>query len=245
MLRRWIRGASARIGIPLPFPGVICVHGRQAVSLDGEGRADIRFTKWLVFLEQPAPGDLHDVYSLGTGGPTSALIYTSPDAREISREETNRGRQMVCWFPREPVVLNALYEHQYGWQPSTTFTDSAVCIEYDCSIKTGVFTIELDAPTKFDTAVLFERPRWPLRLTERHIIRTALRRLHDADAASSVSVEGSRVVSELRGPRTGKRYVLVAFRTFGVADCEQWLMRTSRLHRWQRAVSGWSEALTG
>ena len=53
MLRRWIRAASARVGIRLPFTGVICVHGMQSVSIDREGRAEINFRRSLVFLEPP------------------------------------------------------------------------------------------------------------------------------------------------------------------------------------------------
>ena len=81
MLRRWIRAASARVGIHLPFTGVICVHGTQSVSLDGEGRADIKFRKLLVFLEEPAAGDLRDVYALSASKAAIAVIYASPDAR--------------------------------------------------------------------------------------------------------------------------------------------------------------------
>src|SRR5258705_8073657 len=126
MLRQWFRAASARIGIRLPFTGVICVHGTQSVSIDREGRAEIKFRKLLVFLEPPSPGDLHDVYALGTGRPTTATIFLSPDAVELSREERDPGRQTISWLPRDPIVLNALYEHQHGWRPSATFDDPAV-----------------------------------------------------------------------------------------------------------------------
>ena len=245
MLRRWIRAASARVGIRLPFTGVICVQGTQSVTLDSEGRADITFRKLLVFLEQPAAGDLHDVYTLGTSDGASAVIYASLDAREISRTEREPGRHDVCWLPREPIVLNALYEHQHGWRPSAAFADPAVCVEYDCNMKTGIFTIELESSGAFDAAVLFERPRWSLRFDERRMIRTALERLKTPGGEPQITKDGTCVIADVQAPRLGGRYLLVAFRRCGVADCEQWLVRTSLLYRWQRTVAAWAQAITG
>ena len=245
MLRRWIRAASARIGIRLPFTGVICVHGTQSVTLDNEGRADIKFRKLLVFLEPPAPGDLHDVYTLGACDATSAVIYASQDAREISRSERERGRQEVCWLPREPIVLNALYERQHGWRPSAAFADPAVCVEYDCNMKTGIFNIELESSGAFEAAVLFERPRWSVRFDERRMIRTALERLKIPGSEPQMTKDGTCVIGQVQAPRLGGRYLLVAFRRCGIADCEEWLVRTSLLYRWQRTVSEWAQAITG
>src|SRR5438093_2186555 len=241
MFRRWIRTASARIGIRLRFTGVICVHGTQSVSIDGEGHPEINFRKLLVFLESPSAGDLHDVYTLGTSQPTSGTIYVSPDAIDVSREEPEPGRQIISWLPREPIVLNALYEHQYGWRPSARFDDTAMCVEYDCNMRTGILTIELAAARKFDAAVLFERPRWPLRLTERQIVRTALERLKAPEPAPRIVNEGTRVIGEVDAPRVGGRYLLVAFGPCGIADCEEWLLRTSVLHRCQRTISDWAD----
>lgn len=243
MLRRWIRAASACVGIRLPFKGVICVHGTQSVTIDREGRAEIRFKKLLVFVEKPSVGDLRDVYAVGTGRGTSAIIYMSPDSIEISREEPEPGRQEITWMPRDPVILNALYEHQNGWQPSVSFDDPAVCVEYDCNMPTGVFTIEVASATQFDAAVLFKRPRWPLRLTPRQIVRAALQQLKEPGVAPQISHDGACVVGEMQAPRIGGRYLLVAFRQCGVADCEQWLMQTSVLGRCHRTISGWAHAL--
>jgi hypothetical protein len=245
MLRRWIRRASARAGIRLPFKGVICVHGTQSVTIDHEGRAEIKFKKLLVFLEAPAPGDLRDVYALGTGRGASATVYTSPDAVEISREEHEPGRLEISWVPRDPIILNALYEHQNGWRPSVVFDDPAVCVEYDCNMPTGIFTIEIASSTQFDAAVLFKPPRWPLRLTERHVVRAALQQLKAPGPTPQVSQDGAYVIGEVQAPRIGDRYLLVAFRHCGVADCEQWLMQTSLLGRCQRTISGWAHAFGG
>jgi len=242
MLRRWLRHASARVGIPLPFKGAICVQGRQSVILDAQGRAEINFRRLLVFLEQPEAGDLRDAYTLGTSASsTSALIYASPDAVEISREEPSAGRQEIVWLPRERVILNALYEHQNGWRPSGTFDDPAVCVEYDCNMPTGIFTIELASAMRFDVAVLFKRPRWPRRLTGRAIITAALQQLKMTGPMPEISSDGGTVVAELQAPQVG-RYFLVAFRTCGVAECEEWLTRTSMIRRWHRSVAGWTEA---
>jgi hypothetical protein len=146
------------------------------------------------------------------------------------------------WLPRERVILNTLYEHQNGWRPSGTFDDPAVCVEYDCNMPTGIFTIELASATRFDVAVLFKRPRWPRRLTGRAIITTALQQLKMQGSMPEISSDGGTVVAELQAPQVGQRYFLVAFRRCGVADCEEWLLRTSTIRRWHRSVAGWAEA---
>jgi hypothetical protein len=245
MVRRWIRAACARIGIRLPFKGAICVQGTQSVSLDSQGHADIKFRKVLVFLETPEAGDLRDAYPIGNGEAISATIFPSPDAVEVFREERPRGRLEVAWLPREPVILNALYEHQHGWRPSKTFDDPAVCVECDCNMPTGVFTIELAAATHFEAAVLFKHPRWPRRLTGRHIVSAALQQLKLPGPAPQISPDGAMVVGEVHAPRVGDRYLLVAFRRCGVADCEEWLKRSSIVRRWQQTVSNWAQALSG
>jgi hypothetical protein len=228
----------------MPFKGAICVHGTQSVSIDPQGRAEIKFRKLLVFLEQPQGGDLRDVYAVGSGNTTSATIFESPDAVEVFREEPAPGTLEIVWLPGQPVILNALYEHQHGWQPSAIFDDPAVCIEYDCNMPTGIFTIELASATHFDAAVLFKRPRWPRRLTGRHIVSAALQQLKMPGPAPQISPDGAMVVGEVHAPRVGDRYLLVAFRRCGVADCDEWLKRSS-IGRWQQTVSDWAHALSG
>jgi hypothetical protein len=245
MVRRWIRAATARIGIRLPCRGVICVHGTQSVSLDSQGHAEVTFRKVLVFLETPEAGDLRDVYALGSDTATSATILVSQDAVEVFREERAPGMLEIVWLPREPVGLNTLYEHQHGWRPSATFDDPAVCIEYDCNMPTGAFTIELASAVQFEAAVLFKRPRWPRRLTGRHIVSAALQQLKMPGPAPQISPDGTMMVGELHAPRVGDRYLLVAFRRCGVADCEQWLKRSSFVRRCQQTVSDWAQAFSG
>src|SRR5215813_4352958 len=219
MSPRWLRAASARVGIRLPFKGAICVHDTQSVSLDSQGHAEIKFRKVLVFLERPEAGDLRDAYALGSDTASSATIFESPDAVEVLREEPAPGRLEIVWLPGEPIILNALYEHQHGWRPSATFDDPAVCIEYDCNLPTGIFTIELASATQFDAAVLFKRPRWPRRLTGRDIVSEALQQLKMPGPAPEISADGAMVMGEVNAPRVGDRYLLVAFRRCGIADC--------------------------
>ena len=245
MVRRWIRAAATRIGIRLPFKGAVCVHGTQSVSLDSQGHAEITFRKVLVFLEAPEAGDLRDTYAVGKDKATSATIFESPDAVEVLREEPTPGRLEIVWLPGEPVILNALYEHQHGWRPSETFDDPAVCVEYDCNMPTGIFTIELASPAQFEAAVLFKSARWPRRLTGRHIVSAALQQLKMPGPAPQISPDGAMVMGEVHAPRFGDRYLLVAFRRRGVADCEEWLKRSSIARRWQQTVSDWAHAFSG
>jgi len=209
------------------------------VSLDEEWRADIRIRRSLVFLEPPAAGDLLDTYALPTGKPTSAVLYRSPSVIEVAREEREPGRLTVSWLPRDPITLYAIHEHENGWKPAATFDGPAVCAEYECDMRTGMFTIECVAPASFEAAVLFRRPRWPKRFNERQIVRTALQRLKLPVSSPQITDGGMRVASVVHGPRVGERYLLVAFRTCGVADCEAWLRQTSLIGRMQRAAAGW------
>ena len=227
MLRQWLRTASAWIRIPMRFTGVICVNGTQSISFDSTGRAEVATKRSLVFLESPAAGDLRDTYAHGAGRTVS---YTSPDAIELLREEKS-GRLTISWLPRDPVTLFALYEHQNTWSTSTTPNESAVCAEYECDMRTGIFTIELVASSTLEAAVLFRRPRWPWRQGERAVVRAALKRLPGHESSTRLADDGTRVTSELRSPRVGQRYLLVAFGKYGAAACEQWLQQTSLFGR--------------
>ena len=245
MVWRWLRAAMERVGIYLPFAGVICVDGKQTISIDEEWRASITTKRRLVFIEPPSAGDLRDTYGLGFGRPTSSVIYSSPDAVELGREERTPGSVTLYWWPRDPVDLYTLYEHENGWRPTTTFNGSALCVEYRCDMRTGAFTIECVAPTPFETAVVFKRPRWPRQLTARSVIDCALKRLQTTVDAPRILDDGKRIECDIRGSSVGQRYIFVAFRKYGVADCEQWLQDTSMLGRARRTVDGWTQALSG
>lgn len=244
MLRRWLRAAAERIGIHLPFTGVICVNGTQTIAIDAEWRACITTRRMLVFLEPPAVGDLRDTYEMGSGRPTSSVIFSSPDAVEMARAQRPSG-VTVYWWPQNPVALYTLYEHENGWMPAATFNGSALCLEYQCDMRTGAFAIECVAPVPFDAAVVFKRPRWPRELTERTIVGHALKHLKTAPGAPRILEDGRRIACDIRGPRVGERYMFVAFQQCGIADCERWLQETSVAGRARRVVDDWAHALRG
>jgi hypothetical protein len=245
MVWRWLRISLERIGIDLPFPGVICVEGTQTISIDEEWRASITTRQKLVFTKQPSAGDVRDRYELGLGRSISSVIYSSPDSVELGREERAPGILTLYWWPKDPIALYTLYEHESGWKPSATFNAAALCFEYTCDMRTGVFGFECAAPTPFEAAVVFKRPRWPRRLTERAVIARALTRLTGDQSRPRILDDGRRVACDIRGAKVGERYIFVAFRTCGVADCERWLQETSMLGRAQRLLDGWAHALRG
>ena len=101
-LRRWFRTTLERIGIHLPFAGVICVEGTQTISIDEEWRASITTRRRLVFTEPPASGDLCDTYALGLARPIGSVFYSSPDAVELGREERVPGRLIALLVAQRP-----------------------------------------------------------------------------------------------------------------------------------------------
>ena len=247
MLHRWLRAVLARIGIHLPFLGVICVEATQTISIDEESRASISTKRKLVFIAQPSAGDLRDTYGLGFDRAPSSVVYNSTDAVELGREERPRGTLTLYWWPRDPIALYTLYEHESGWRPITTFDGSAVCLEYICDMRTGVFSFECVGPAPFEAAVIFKRPRWPRRMTERAAIEHALKRLtlNAAEPQAQIMESGKGVTGDVGGASVGERYIFVAFRKHGVAECERWLKETSMLGRAQRAINDWAHALRG
>jgi hypothetical protein len=246
MLNRWLRAVLDRIGIHLPFPGVICVEATQTISIDEESRASIVTRRKLVFIERPSAGDLRDTYGLGLDRAVSSAIYSSTDAVELGREE-RAGSLTVYWWPRDPIALYTIYEHESGWRPTTTFDAAVVCLEYTCDMRTGVFSFECLAPASFEAAVIFKRPRWPRRMTERAVIEHALKRLNlnAAEPDAQIMESGNGVTGDIRGARVGERYIFVAFRKHGVAESERWLRETSLIGRAQRVINGWAHALRG
>jgi hypothetical protein len=234
-----------RIGIHLPFAGVICVGGTQTIAIDDQWRPSITTKRTLVFLEVPDAGDLRDTYGLGSAQSVSSVIYSSPDAVELAREQKSSGRVTLYWWPRDPIALYTLYEHENGWAPAVTFDRSALCLEFQCDMRTGAFTIECLAPTQFETAVLFRQPRWPRRPTERTIVSHALKLLKTAPEAPRILEEGRRIACDIRAPKAGERYLFVVFLKCGIADCERWLEETSILGRAKRLFDSWAHAIGG
>ena len=118
MVRQWIRAATARVGIRLPFRGVICVHGTQSVSIDLQGRADIKFRRWLVFLEQPSAGDLRDVYAVVLDGED-----VDPQATDEARKQARQARlerglpydEFVASWRRDAPPEGIEYHGSWEW----------------------------------------------------------------------------------------------------------------------------------
>jgi hypothetical protein len=239
MLYRWLRAILERVGVHLPFAGVICVEATQTISIDEEWRGSISTRRKLVFVEMPTAGDLRDTYGVGLDRSLSPVIYSSSDAVELGREEA-AGPLTLYWWPRDPIALYTLYEHESGWRPATTFDTSALCLEYTCDMRTGAFNFECLGPASFEAAVVFKRPRWPRRLTERTAIEQALKRLNAAAHPAQITDGGKRVTCDIRGAKVGERYILVVFREHGVAQCERWLTQTSMFGRAHRALNDWA-----
>lgn len=240
MLWRWFRIAMQRAGIHLPFTGVICVEGTQTIEIDEEWRARITTRQKLVFLEPPSAGDLRDTFGLDSGDPAHSGVYTSSDAIVLGREDI-RGCAAYYWWPHDSIPLYTLYEHAHGWTATGMVNRSALCVEYRCDMRTGAFTIECLVSAPFEAAVVFKRPRWR-RLTERALIASALKQLQSSAEGARILEDGGRLRCDIRGPGVGERYIFVAFRKCGVADCERWLEDTSMLGRARRLVGRWASA---
>jgi thioredoxin-related protein len=112
-------------------------------------------------------------------------------------------------------------------------------------MRTGVFSFECLAPTSFEAAVVFKRPRWPRRMTERAAIDHALKRLNAAGQPPQITEGGRRVTCDIREAKVGERYILVVFRKHGIAECERWLKQTSMYGRAHRVLNDWTRALRG
>jgi hypothetical protein len=84
-----------------------------------------------------------------------------------------------------------------------------------------------------------------MRMTERSAIVLALKRFGAAGHSPQITEGGRRVTCRISDAKVGERYILVVFRTHGVAECERWLKQTSMYGRAHRALSGWTRAFGG
>jgi hypothetical protein len=241
----WIRAAGKRAGLRLPFTNVICAAGTKSIALDADGRVRIGVARTLVFLEPPEPEALADTYTIGPGERLEALAWESPDALELTRVwQKKAGRVTVRWRPTEPIIPFALYVHRNDWIPAGSADGPALCIDYRCDMRTGVFVVELAGATPFETVVAFKRPRWPRLSSDRQVVRYALDCLNAHANLARLAEDGTRAECEIRNPKVGDQYLLVAFRRFGVVDMEEWLRQTSMMGRLRRHVGEWAAALT-
>jgi hypothetical protein len=240
MIARAVRLLLRRIGIRLPFGGVICAETSKRIAIEGDWRARVTTRQTLVFTEQPCPGDLRDSFAFDPGTPPETLFYDSPDAVEVGRRRRSRNSLQIAWLPKAPVTLYALYAHEDTWLRYDSHRQSAIAAHYRCDMKTGAFGIEFTTPGLFEAGVMFRSPRWrPLR-SERALVKHALAMLNAPGAVVSRfdGPAGARLASwQITGPRRGERFYFVVFHEHGVADWEQRLRKTSIAGRIQKRVA--------
>ena len=91
-------------------------------------------------------------------------------------------------------------------------------------------------PGAFDTAVFFERPRWPLLNTERRLVRYALAQLESGAQRAGIFDNDQRVEWKIVGPRKGARYLCVIFHRNGCVLWQDRLKKTSIAGRLRQMV---------
>jgi hypothetical protein len=230
-----IRRVLKRCGVRLPFSAVICPEHVKSITIDSEWRAQISVRQTLVFLDVPEAGDLCDSCAVVPGTVLQDFLRRSGDSAETARRMVGRDHIVVDWTPRGTVTPYALYDHQYSWSPSGARPEPAFVSEFLCDMKTGTFVLEIVAPGPFETAVVFERPRWPLVNTEHRLMKYALKQL-EAKTAHTATVDQGRVESRILGPRRGTRYICVAFQYNGVAQWQDRLRKASLVGRMRQLV---------
>ena len=208
-MKRWFRRALRRCGIDLPFTGVICPQHVKSIRVHDRGRVEVIDRRSLVFLDLPEAGDLRDVLPVTTRDEQAS--YLSPDAIEVRRVSSAKGTQ-VCWMPRARMVRYALHAHQYGWMSSRQSADAVLYNEFRCTMRTGTVDLEIITPGRFEAGVAFKRPRWRRLVTERSLIKSALRQLDSDGEPPTIADDGARVEWKLLGPRLGDRYLLSGVR---------------------------------
>ena len=230
-----MRRAFKRCGIPLPFSGVICPEHIKSITFDSDWRAQISVKQTLVFLDKPETGDLYDTCAIAPGTAMEDFLRRSPDSAESRRRRRGREHIVVDWVPRSPVTPYALYDHQYTWSPSGSHAQPAFCSEFQCEMKTGTFVLEIVAPGAFETAVVFERPRWPRLTSERKLMKYALKQMETEDSRAT-TVDQGRVEWKILAPRIGTRYICVAFQFNGVALWQDRLRKGSLVGRMRHLI---------
>jgi hypothetical protein len=239
MFARAFRTALRRIGIRVPFHGVICPEIRKTIIIEGDWRARVNTQHTLVFTHEPCAGDLRDNFPIQPGAPTEVMFYDSPDAYEVSREVANAHTLAINWMPKQPITRYALYRHDDTWTHPESHKRSAIAAHFDCRMKVGAFSIEFITPGTFEAGVMFRRPRWRRLRTERALMKYALARMRAEGAATprlDEAAGGRRAVFEIPGPRIGERFMFVLFHAQGVVDWDRRLHESSIRGRLQKLV---------
>jgi hypothetical protein len=230
MASPWLRRLLRRIGVDVPFTGVVCPEDVKSICVEPGVGALVTVRRTLVFLEVPEPGDLMDSIPEAGLDPKNSL-YESPDALEIARV-TRNGTMLIAWKPREAVTPYALYSHQYSWRPSGNYAQPAQYTEVACEMKTGALVLEMITPATFETAVVFKRPRWRRLASERSVMQYALRALDSNEGERpAITDHGRRLEWKLVGPTPGDRYICVVFHAHGVAQWQDRLKAMTLMGR--------------
>ena len=219
--RRNASESGQAVGVNLPFGGVVCAEQVRTIWIETDWRARVRSTRTLVFLEHPGERDLRDIYTAGPGLRFESLAYDSPDAIQVTREKRRDGSVLIYWQPRVHIMPFALYKHQDTWVPPTSHQQAAIFSEYRGEGKTGVVTTEIVTPLTFETAMVFERPRWPMLTSELALVKYAFKHLEETRDPPPIAPDGKRLEWKINGPRRGARYVCVAFHEHGVSEWQE------------------------
>jgi hypothetical protein len=232
-MARWLRRTLRRYGIGLPFRHVVCPDQSKVIRVDADWRATVTVQSTLVFLDLPGEGDLVDFYPIDPDD-LDSVIHESPDARELGRRRHGEGT-LVYWEPRENPVRYAAYFHKRSWSSPGWEGKASLYTEIRCEMRTGVQTLEVVAPVRFDTALAFKRPRWRVLKTERSLVKYALTQ-HDSvrERRPVIRDNGQRVEWKVIGPGVGDRYICIAFTAEALEEWRQRLKNTSLMGRLRR-----------
>lgn len=226
LFRRMLRG----VGIEMPFRQMVCPAQLKTIRVDAEWRATVLVQSTYVFLDLPDDGDLKDVYPVPHGDAEGA-IHHSPDSREVGRRRHGAGT-LVYWRPRNGLVRYAAYDHQCGWSSPGWDSRASLYTEMVCEMRTGIQTLEIMAPVRFETAVAFKLPRGRSFKTERSLVKYALSHLdNNSEQRPVIRDNGQRIELRIIGPRVGDRVVCMAFTAEGIEEWKQRLKETSLMGR--------------
>jgi hypothetical protein len=239
MSARVLRTALRKVGLRVPFGGVICPEIRKTIFIEGDWRARVNTQRTLVFTDEPCPGDLRDRFPIEAGTAVEALFYDSPDAQEVARHLANPQTLVIAWMPKQPITRYALYQHVDTWNHPESHERAAIAAHFDCREKVGTFTIEFITPGTFEAGVMFRRPRWRRLRTERALIKYALAQMRVDGAIKprlDETASGRRAIFEISGPRIGECFLFVLFHAHGVVEWERRLYESSLRGRLEKLV---------
>lgn len=236
MLTRVVRRSLQRLGIRLPFTGVICAEHVKSICIGAEGRAKVTVQEKLVFLDLPETGDLHDTCAVDSDTTFENFIRHSPDSVEGGRRQIGSSAFVIDWMPKSAITRYGMYEHEYSWFPAGSQLQPALFTEFACESRTGNFLCELITPQAFEAAVVFERPRWPRLTTERRVVQYALKQIEAGAGRPSIKDNGQRIEWRIAGPKIGTHYMCVAFHQNGMLLWSDKLKKTSIAGRVRRLV---------